>query len=1134
MKFRLLGNLEVVIDGAPVDIGGTQPRTVLAMLLVAGGRVVPAETIIEALWGEEPPDSAAGTLQSYVSRLRRALVPGGARGEAAKVLAWDPPGYKLVVGSTALDTRRFESLADQGRGLLLAGDPEAARTLLDEALGLWRGPALLEFSHLDFAWGFAATLEERRLAATEDRIDADLRLGRHTQVVGELGELIVAHPLREQLRHLMALALYRAGRQAEALRILDDTRRTLRSQLGIDPGRPLVELEAAILSQDPALDLPPPAGRGGVAAAAPPPVGGDRTPSPGAGPPPAAPGAAAPATAASAPATATSAATAATASSPAPSPAAAGSANGAAAAPATAGGPALVGREAELRQAVSALDETQGATRVVLVEGEPGIGKTRLMEELAAEAAGRGTTVLWGRAFEGGATPAFWPWLPPLRALAAARGDAELAPELAAVLGSNGNGSPPPAPAADHTRFQLFDAVAELMRAAAARQRLVLVLDDLQWADLPSLELLTFVAGQLVDAPILLACTVRQLEVGRNDAVVEALAALSRAPATRRIFLRGLSAGATAELVAAASGRTVDDEVTAAIRDRAEGNPFFATELARLVAGARTRADALGTVAPGGDVPSGVRDVVRRRIALLPEPTVRLLQVAAVIGRDVALDLLTAAAGADVDAVLDGIEPAIVHRLLAPVPDKPATFRFSHALVREVLADDVSALRRARIHLAVADALEATVGELDDAAEILAEHLWAAAPIGVGARAAPALERAAEVTVRRFAFEVAEDFLVRAVQMRRTSSATADDYAAELKATSRLLSVQRSVHGYNSVADSPHLRRAKELATRLDRVEDLARLLWTEWAAYDTSGDFARSDPIADQLRELGRDHADPLVRVTGLAALGTSKWHQGDVTEAVTLLDEAIEVSASATAPALTLGLDLEVMVLPIPLGLFMRVLAGALGTPDDPREAEAVFQGLAAAAPDRYAISLVQVFAAGGALMSGHYAWAERAARRGIEADPESLFSFWGRGLHAYLATALIELGNLEEGLPMVEWATRRFNDAGGRTGTVVFKTARAAGLAEAGRLDEAAEAVTEMRRELETYREMFAEPVVIEAEARVRHARGVDPAEVRTLLASAVDLAARQGSHAIAHRVAGTAARLGHRLPPPAPAG
>src|SRR5690606_9612468 len=144
------------------------------MLLVSGGRVVPAESIIDALWGDSPPGSAAGTLQSYVSRLRRALGPGVGRGEAGRVLLWDPPGYKLVIEPDALDARRFEALADRGRARLQEGDARDARALLEEALALWRGPALLEFAHLDFAWAFAARLEERKLAATEDRVEADL------------------------------------------------------------------------------------------------------------------------------------------------------------------------------------------------------------------------------------------------------------------------------------------------------------------------------------------------------------------------------------------------------------------------------------------------------------------------------------------------------------------------------------------------------------------------------------------------------------------------------------------------------------------------------------------------------------------------------------------------------------------------------------------------------------------------------------------------------------------------------------------------------------------------------------------------------------------------------------------------
>jgi DNA-binding SARP family transcriptional activator len=1091
VEFRLLGSLEVIIDGASVDVGGTQPRTVLAMLLVAGGRIVPAESIVEALWGHNPPDSAAGTLQSYISRLRRVLLPGGARGEAAKVLAWDPPGYKLVVGAAALDVHRFEALADQGRGLLLAGDSEGARAVLDDALALWRGPALLEFAHLDFAWGFAAKLEERKLVATEDRIDADLRLGRHTAVVGELGELVAAHPLREQLRHHLALALYRSGRQAEALRVLDDARRTLRDQLGIDPGRPLVDLEAAILNHDPALELGSEASTATPAAAtraeplAPPRPAA--TPGNGSTPPATAPAGVTPDVA-------------------------------------SVGAPGLVGRDVELRQVMLALDEARTATRVVLIEGEPGIGKTRLVEEAAAAAAARGAAVLWGRAFEGGAAPAFWPWLPPLRSLVGRLDrDTELAPQLASLAVATSSPDAAGADAAlvtDRTRFALFDAVTGLIAQSSDDQQLMLVLDDLQWADPASLQLLTFVAGQLVDRPVLLVCTVRQLEVGRNDGVVEALAALSRAPGTRRIFLRGLSDTATAELVEVASGHPVDAHVAAEIQERAEGNPFFATELARLVVAERGGAGAAGAVSPGGDVPSGVRDVVRRRIALLPEATGATLQVAAVIGRDVELDLLTAASGNSIDTVLDAIEPAVVDRLLAPVPERHATLRFSHALVREVVADDVSALRRARIHLSVADALESTAGDLDDAAEIIAEHLWAAAAIGVGQRAAEALERAATVAVRRYAFEAAEGMLERALQLRRTAGTTRPDVEAEVVTASRLLSIQRSVHGYASIADSPHLQRAKELAQRAGRADIHARLLWAEWAAYDTRCDFDRSDAIAQQLHQLGGRGDEPLARITGLASLGISRWHRGHVGEASALLDEACRAAADVAVPTATLGLDLEVILLPYPFAKYLHVLTGDL----DEVAGEAEFEALAAAAPDRYAVSLVQMFASAGAVTTGRPDWAERAARRGMDADPEGTFSFWGRGLHGYLAAALILRGRVDEGLSMIDVAIDRFIEAGGRTGVVVYKAARAAGLAAAGRIDAAVDAVAGAYGELEAYGERFAEPLVLEADASLRHARGDDPAQVASVMAAAMALAAEQGSHAIARRIAATAQRLG----------
>jgi tetratricopeptide (TPR) repeat protein len=783
-----------------------------------------------------------------------------------------------------------------------------------------------------------------------------------------------------------------------------------------------------------------------------------------------------------------------------------------------------VGRDVELRQAIAALQEARTVTRVVLVEGEPGIGKTRLVEELAAHAVARGTAVHWGRAYEGGMAPAFWPWLPLLRALADRLDDRSLlAPELAGVIEAGG-AHDAGATRSDHTRFRFFDAVVRLVTATSLEQPLMLVLEDLQWADLPSLELLTFVGGQLAAEPVLLVGTVRELEVGRNDAVVEALAALSRAQAARRISLGGLSHLATAHLVEAASTSTVEPDVIAAIQDRSEGNPFFATELARLVVAERDRDAALGAVAAGGDIPSGVRDVVRRRLALLPEATLRLLQTAAVMGRDIDLDLLVEASGEPLDSVLDGVDPAVVQRLLAPVPDRPSTFRFAHALVREVVADDVSALRRARIHLRVAEALEATVGELDDAAEILAEHLWAAAPIGVGQRAARALERAAEVAVRRFAFESAEGMLERAVQLRRTAGGSSQDVEAELLAACRLLSIQRSLHGYGSVAESPHLRRAQDLARRAGRPDILARLLWSEWAAYDTRCDFYRSEAVAETLRALAEESDDPLVRIAGLAPLAISRWHRGHVAEAAAMLDEAVLLGTKVDPPTMTVGLDLEVVLLPHPFTRFLHVLIGDLGTP---AEAEAAMQELSAAAPDRYAVSLVEMLSAAGALTVGEPQWAERAARRAIDADPESTFSFWGRGAHAYLAAALVDLGRPDEGLPLLETAVARYIAEGGRTGMVLLRASRVAGLVEAGRLDEADGALAEAAHELATFGERYGEPLVLEAEARLRSARG-DGSAAAGLLVQAVDLATAQGAHAVARRVAATARRLGVPLP------
>ena len=212
MPFGLLGPLDVRDGtGASLEVRGRQPRVVLSMLLAASPRPVTVDSLIDAIWGDAPPASANGTLQTYVSRLRRIVEPAG--GE----LAFDETGYRLVVDPDDVDLHRFERLADRGHALLGDAQPAAARELLLEADALWRGPVLADLVDIEGMLALSTRLEERRLAALEDRFAADLLLGRHATVGAELAEVVALHPLRENLQHQLALALYRSGRQADAL-----------------------------------------------------------------------------------------------------------------------------------------------------------------------------------------------------------------------------------------------------------------------------------------------------------------------------------------------------------------------------------------------------------------------------------------------------------------------------------------------------------------------------------------------------------------------------------------------------------------------------------------------------------------------------------------------------------------------------------------------------------------------------------------------------------------------------------------------------------------------------------------------------------------------------------------------------
>ena len=256
LRFSVLGPLQVLAGRHVLAAGGPKHRALLGALVVHAGEAVSVDLLVDALWDGVPPRSAINTLQGYVSDVRRTLEPGRGPRAESHVLVTEPTGYRLAVPAEHIDAREFERLAARGQSALAQGRPQEASAHLGEALALWRGPALANFSTQNFARAPAQRLEEARLAAIEDGVEARLTLGHHSEVIAEIRALLDDHPFRERLSTQLITACYRAGRQADALAVYRATRTRLRDQLGIEPGPALQRVHEAVLRQDPDLDRP--------------------------------------------------------------------------------------------------------------------------------------------------------------------------------------------------------------------------------------------------------------------------------------------------------------------------------------------------------------------------------------------------------------------------------------------------------------------------------------------------------------------------------------------------------------------------------------------------------------------------------------------------------------------------------------------------------------------------------------------------------------------------------------------------------------------------------------------------------------------------------------------------------------
>ena len=476
MDFRILGPLEVLVGDRSLALGGVKQRMLLASLLLNVNQVVSSDRLIEDLWEGERLENATKALQVAVTRLRRTLEPDRASGQSSGLLVTRPPGYELRLGRDELDLHRFEDELDGGRRALAAGEPALAADMLRRALAMWRGPPLADLTHESFPRAEIARMEELRISAVEERIAADLDLGRHAALVAELSELVGRHPLRERLREQLMLALYRSGRQAEALDAYSDARRALTDELGIEPGRDLQERQQAVLRQDPALDPPR--------------------------------------------------ATAATVRS-APTSTLAGRAGERVGEPAgetKPSAPKIYERDTEL----AAIGEDwrsarTGAGRLVIVEGPPGIGKTGLLRAARAIVARDDAQVLTARAGELERHFPFGLVHQLLDAVVYAAtadererlfgGAAELAAGLFAREQAAGD--------QDAEVFPRLHGLFWLMANVAGRRPLLVMVDDAQWADDASLAFLAFLARRLEDAPILLVIATRPARAEGRDLLTQ-------------------------------------------------------------------------------------------------------------------------------------------------------------------------------------------------------------------------------------------------------------------------------------------------------------------------------------------------------------------------------------------------------------------------------------------------------------------------------------------------------------------------------------------------------------------------------------------------------------------------------------
>ena len=833
-EIRLCGRVAVSNAAGPAGaLPGRQGQLLLAYLVCHRTRACPRYELEDVLWPKDAPAASDSALSSLLSKLRRALGPDALTGRAEVRLSLPEPLW--------VDT---EALADAVEVAGQALDDrrwEDAAAQARVALAFGAEPFLAE---CDGPWvrERRREVEGLRLRALEALGEAGLRLGGRELDAAEHAArtAIGLAPFRESSHRLLMEVHEASGNPAEALRAFDELRQRLRDELATAPGPAVMEVHARLLRGDgPPPESPPSAGF--------------------------APG-------------------------PLPAPLAAATSRH-----------AFVGREpalAALREAWEAA--TGDERRLVLLAGEAGIGKSRLAAEFTREVHDDGAVVLFGRFDETG-PGAYQPVLEMLRGWsggAALTGPAQRlgprAADLAALLPELGTPAGASAIRSDAgiERQRLFDALAALLAELAAGAPLLLVFDDLQWADSATLQLLRHLMRAPQPRRAMFLGTYREAELGEGHPLPELIASLRREGMLTHVPLDGLARNEVAALVAALGAEAPSPDFVVALHGETEGNPFFVEEVVRHLSESE---GGLGGDLEDAGVPDGVREVTARRIARLPESAREAMQVACVIGREFDFGLLEALGPLSGDALVAALDEAVAAGVLREVGDRVGRYAFAHALVRATLYDGLSSLRRARLHSRVGETILARhQDDLDPWLPQLARHFGRAAPVEGPARAIDFALAAGRRADRLLAWEEAAQHYRGALRARQATSAARDRTGGEL-----LLALGASEERAGLQTARESFATALSVARELEDPALLARAALGVAGPWSTLG---REDPevvavLEEALAGLGEE--DSPLRARLLARLSLELYYAGQPERRMALSEEAVALARRLGDPA-------------------------------------------------------------------------------------------------------------------------------------------------------------------------------------------------------------------------------------------